>query len=251
VAGRGRFYDETGAIRDVVQNHLLQVVAFVAMEPPIAGDDESTRDEKVKVFKSIRPLRPQDVVCGQFRGYRDEPGVAADSAVETFAALRLQIDSWRWKGVPFSIRTGKCLPETFTEVRVQLRRPPQTVFPDDHRGSPNQLRFRLGPDMRIALKARVKRHGDGMVGEESELSFLRHSADDDELSAYERLLGDALAGETSLFAREDGVEAAWRIVDPVVGEHTPALEYEPGTWGPGEADALAPHPATDADGDRG
>jgi glucose-6-phosphate 1-dehydrogenase len=247
VAGRGHFYEETGAIRDVVQNHLLQVVAFVAMEPPIAGDDESTRDEKVKVFKSMRPLRPEDVVCGQFRGYREEPGVAPDSAVETFAALSLEIDSWRWKGVPFTIRTGKCLPETFTEVRVQLRRPPQAVFPEDHRGAPNQLRFRLGPDMRIALTARIKRHGDQMVGDESELSFLRQSADDDEMSAYERLLSDALEGDPTLFAREDGVEAAWRIVDPVIGEHTPALEYEPGSWGPSEADAIAPHPGGDSD----
>ena len=245
VAGRGRFYDETGAIRDVVQNHLLQVVAFVAMEAPIAGDDESTRDEKGKVFKSIRPLRPEDVVCGQFRGYRDEPGVAPDSAVETFVALRLQIDSWRWKGVPFTIRAGKCLPETLTEVRVQLRRPPKTVFPEDRRGAPNQLRFRLGPDMHIALQARVKAHGDQMAGEESELAFLRYAAEDDEMSAYERLLGDPLAGDTTLFAREDGVEAAWRIVDPVIGEHTPAVEYEPGSWGPQEADAVAPRPDRD------
>jgi glucose-6-phosphate 1-dehydrogenase len=242
VAGRGRFYEETGAIRDVVQNHLLQVVAFVAMEAPIAGDDESTRDEKVKVFKSIRPLRPEDVVCGQFSGYRDERGVAPDSQVETFVALRLRVDSWRWKGVPFTIRAGKRLADTLTEVRVDLHRPPQTVFPEDRRGAPNQLRFRLGPDMRITLRARVKRHGESMTGEESELSFLRHAARDDEMSAYERLLSDALSGDTTLFAREDGVEAAWRIVDPVIGEHTPALSYEPGSWGPKEADAIAPPP---------
>jgi glucose-6-phosphate 1-dehydrogenase len=249
IEGRGRFYDETGAIRDVVQNHLLQVVAFVAMEPPIAGDDESMRDEKVKVFKSIRPLRSGDVVRGQFRGYRDEPGVAEGSRVETFVAVRLRIDSWRWQGVPFTIRTGKRLAETRTEVRVELRQPPQTVFPEDDPGPPNHLRFQLGPDTLIALAGRSKRPGDDMVGEDTELCFVRRSSRDDEVGAYARLLGDALEGDPTLFSREDGVEAAWRIVDPVLGDAAAVHEYDPGGWGPAEADAIAPPPESPHDDD--
>lgn len=237
VAGRGRFYEEVGAIRDVVQNHLLQVVGLLAMEPPISGDSEALRDEKVKVFRAIRPLQAASVVRGQFRGYRDEVGVAPASPVETFAALELRIDSWRWAGVPFRIRAGKCLPVTATEVWVELRDPPQDVFSERLAGSPNYFRFRLGPEVVIAAGARAKRPGDAMLGEEVELLVCRHSAG--EMVAYERLLGDAMRGDATLFAREDGVEATWRIVDPVLRRHaSPLYEYERGRWGPSEADRV-------------
>jgi glucose-6-phosphate 1-dehydrogenase len=233
VEGRGKFYEEAGAIRDVVQNHMLQVVSFLAMEPPAGTYTEAIRDEQVKVFRAIPPLAPDGLVRGQFRGYRKEEGVAQDSQVETFAALRLEIDSWRWEGVPFFIRAGKCLPVTATEVRVSLRRPP-LVRPLPHQG--NYLRFRLNPKLEIALGARVKQPGEKMVGTPTELSFVQRS-DCDEMDAYERLIGDAMAGDATLFARQDAVEAAWRIVDPVLGR-TPALEYEPGSWGPREAGRL-------------
>ncbi|HEY6456069.1 MAG TPA: glucose-6-phosphate dehydrogenase [Steroidobacteraceae bacterium] len=233
VAGRGKFYDEAGAIRDVIQNHLLQVVAFLAMEPPVNGSGDAMRDEKVKVFRALRPLQSQDLVRGQFRGYRDEAGVAPDSKVETFAALRLSIDSWRWSGVPFYLRAGKCLPVTATEVVVELRPPPARVFGDVKPCQPNYVRFRLGPDVAIAWGAHAKQPGERMAGREVELFVDQKGAD--EMEPYERLIGDALSGDATLFAREDEVEAAWAAVDPVLNEVTPVYQYEPGTWGPPEA----------------
>lgn len=234
VQGRGKFYEEAGAIRDVVQNHLMQVVGFLAMEPPVTTYNESTRDELVKVFRQMRPLEPRDVVRGQFQGYRKESGVAPDSQAETFAAVRLEIDSWRWNGVPFFIRAGKCLPVTVTEVIVKLKRPPMAGLAA---GNGNYLRLRLEPELSIALGARVKKPGEAMIGELTELSFL-HRPTGDEMSAYERLLGDAVAGDATLFARQDAVEAAWAVVDSVLGNATPAHTYEAGTWGPVEADRL-------------
>ena len=234
VQGRGTFYEEAGAIRDVVQNHMLQVVSLLAMEPPLTTYHESIRDEQVKVFRSIRPLRPSDLVRGQFVGYRREPGVAPGSNVETFAAVRLHVDSWRWDGVPFYIRAGKCLPVTMTEVVVTLKKPPLLHTAPGER---NTLRFRLGPDVSIALGARVKRPGDQMVSERAELKLVHHPTADD-LDPYERLLVDAMVGDAMLFAREDGVEASWRVVDPILGDSTPVHEYASGTWGPAEADAL-------------
>jgi len=234
VQGRGRFYEETGAIRDVVQNHMLQVVGFLAMEPPAITYHEAIRDEQVKVFRTIRPLNPQDLVRGQFRGYRKEDGVAPDSTVETYAAVRLHIDSWRWEGVPFFIRAGKCLPMTTTEVRVTLKRPPLASLAP---GGSNYVRFRLSPEVTIAIGSRVKQPGERLVGQPTELKFIHHPKGD-EMDAYERLLGDAMAGDATLFARQDGVEAAWEIVQPILGGATPVREYEPGTWGPSEADAL-------------
>jgi glucose-6-phosphate 1-dehydrogenase len=234
VQGRGKFYEEAGAIRDVVQNHMLQVIGFLAMEPPIGTYAEAIRDEQVKVFRAIQPLDPGDLVRGQFRGYRKEAGVAQGSGVETFAAVRLEIDSWRWEGVPFFIRAGKCLPVSATEVLVSLRRPP-LVRPQHHKG--NYLRFRLNPQLEIALGARVKQPGEKMVGTSTELSFIQRQ-DCDQMDAYERLLGDAMAGDATLFARQDAVEAAWRVVDPVLDGATPVVEYEPGSWGPREAGRL-------------
>src|SRR2546426_260141 len=234
VEGRGGFYEEAGAIRDVVQNHMLQVVGFLAMEAPATTYHESIRDEQVKVFRTIRPLRPDDLVRGQFRGYRKEKGVAADSTVETFAAARLHIDSWRWDGVPFFIRAGKCLAATTTEVLVTLRRPPLSrLSPRDT----NYVLFQLSPQVKIAIGARVKQPGEQMITEPTELQVVHH-VDGEEMDAYERLLGDAMAGDPTLFAREDAVEAAWAIVEPILGSATPAHEYEPGSWGPPEAAAL-------------
>jgi len=235
VQGRGAFYEETGAIRDVVQNHLLQILANLTMEPPVATDSESVRDEKVKVLKAIPPLDPADVVRGQFRGYRKEKGVAPESQVETFVALRLQIRSWRWQGVPFYVRAGKALPVTCTEVFVKLRRPPDLYTQADM--PPNYYRFRISPDVAIALGARVKSPGEAMVGREVELLATHHPTAA-EMDAYERLLGDAMKGDPTQFAREDYVEEAWRIVGPVLGSATPVHEYEPGTWGQKEADRL-------------
>lgn len=234
VRGRGSFYEETGAIRDVVQNHLMQVVGLLAMEPPAATYRDAIRDELVKVFRQIRPLAPADVVRGQFQGYRDEPGVAPDSTVETYAALRLEVDSWRWDGVPFLLRAGKCLPVTATEVVVTLKRPPLTRLAP---GVGNHLRLRLTPELRIALGVRVKKPGGEMVGEPTELSLVHHPGGD-EMSAYERLLGDALKGDPTLFSRQDAVEAAWAVVEPVLGPAAPVHPYRPGTWGPVEAEAL-------------
>ncbi len=237
VAGRGRFYDEVGAIRDVIQNHLLQIVAILAMECPISDDSAYVRDEKVKVFNAIRPLSKSSLVRGQFRGYRDEPGVAPQSDVETFAALRLHVDSWRWQGVPFLVRAGKCLPVTATEIIVDLHYPPQAVFRGEKLNRPNYLRFRLGPDVVIALGAQAKAPGEAMAGEQTELNVLHQSGD--EMSAYERLIGDAMMGDTTLFARQDSAEAQWRIVDPILGNETPVHEYDQGTWGPAQAAEIA------------
>ncbi len=236
VEGRGKFYEATGAIRDVVQNHLLQVVANLAMEPPVSAGGEAVRDERVKAFKGIRPLTGTSLVRGQFRGYREEAGVRPDSKTETFASMQIHIDSWRWEGVPFFIRTGKCLPVTATEVLVRLKQPPQQLFDSSRSESPNHVRFRLGPDrVAIALGAQAKQPGEEMTGEDIELYVCRQKGD--EQGAYERLLSDAMEGDTSLFAREDGVEEAWRIVDPIVKMPTPIFEYAPGTWGPNEAQA--------------
>ncbi|HNP30928.1 MAG TPA: glucose-6-phosphate dehydrogenase [Nitrospirales bacterium] len=237
VDGRGKFYEETGAIRDVVQNHLLQVVANLAMEPPVGVGGEALRDERVKAFKGIRPLTGSSLVRGQFRGYRDEAGVRPDSQVETFASMQLHIDSWRWEGVPFFIRTGKCLPVTATEVLVKLKHPPHQLFDDTRSDASNHVRFRLGPDrVAIAMGARAKRPGERMTGEDIELYVCRQRGD--EQGAYERLIGDAMVGDAALFAREDGVEEAWRIVDPVLKMSTPVFEYAAGTWGPNEAQAV-------------
>jgi glucose-6-phosphate 1-dehydrogenase len=236
VDGRGKFYEEAGAIRDVIQNHLMQIVAFLAMEPPVNTDGESLRDEKVKVLKAIRPLVTDRLVRGQFRGYRDEQGVAPQSKVETYAALRLDIDSWRWSGVPFYLRAGKCLPVTATEVVVDLRPPPARVFGDLGPEQPNYLRFRVGPDVAIALGAHAKRAGPTMHGRDVELFVAAQQGD--EMDAYERLISSAMIGETSHFARQDEVEAAWAIVDPVLKADSPVYEYTPGTWGPAEADRI-------------
>jgi glucose-6-phosphate 1-dehydrogenase len=233
VQGRGLFYEEAGAFRDVVQNHLLQILANLTMEPPAGFDSESIRDEKVKVLKEIATLGPGSVVRGQFVGYRRERGVAPDSKVETFAALRLGINSWRWHGVPFYIRAGKELPMTCTEVLVQLRQPPPVYSSTPP--PPNYLRFRISPDVQIALGVMVKAPGEEMAGKAVEL-LAYHHPDKDEMDAYERLLGDAMKGDATLFAREDSVEEAWRIVDPVLRAGTPVYEYEPNTWGPPEVD---------------
>jgi glucose-6-phosphate 1-dehydrogenase len=234
VQGRGAFYDEVGTIRDVVQNHLFQVLSNLAMEPPVGTNSETIRDEKVKVLKAIPALDADDVVRGQFRGYRTEKGVAPDSKVETFAALRLEIDSWRWQGVPFYIRAGKCLPVTCTEVVVRLRRPP-TMFHDCDLEA-NYVRFRISPDITIAIGANVIAPGQETSSQSAEMLGTRHPRAD-EMDAYERVLGDAMHGDATLFAREDYVEEAWRIVDPVLKDGTPVHEYEPGTWGPKEVDA--------------
>ncbi|HEV7390440.1 MAG TPA: glucose-6-phosphate dehydrogenase [Burkholderiales bacterium] len=233
IEGRGRFYEEVGAIRDVVQNHLLQVMALLAMDPPVQRDADVMQDEKLRLFRAMRPLTHADVVRGQLRGYRNERGVAPDSSVETFAALRLHIDTWRWAGVPFYIRTGKELPVTSTEVTVELKRPPHTLFDDPQPCQPNYVRFRLSPDVFISLGARVKAPGAAMVGEETELIARRTARD--EMKAYERLIGDAIQGQRALFTRADTVEAAWRVIDPVLVDPPQPLEYAPGTWGPSEA----------------
>ena len=235
VEGRGKFYEEAGAIRDVVQNHLLQVVAFLAMEPPTRMYVDSVRDEQVKVFRTIPPLSPVNIVRGQFRGYREESGVAPHSDVETFAAVRLEIDSWRWAGVPFLIRAGKRLPVTATEVYVKLRKPPLSKMGGDGR---NYFRFRLGPDIELSLGGRVKRPGPLMVPMPVELSAVHYNTSD-EMEAYERLLTDAMKGDQELFVRQDAVEAAWAIVEPILGDCCPTEMYEPGTWGPPDARELA------------
>ncbi|HET9985704.1 MAG TPA: glucose-6-phosphate dehydrogenase [Longimicrobiales bacterium] len=235
VQGRGAFYDQTGALRDVVQNHLLQVLTNVAMEPPPGMEGDVLRDEKVKVLKAMRPLRPEDVVRGQVRGYLAEPGVRAGSRVETYVALRFHIDSWRWAGVPFFIRAGKGLPVTATDVVVKLRRAP-AIF---SAASPpaNHYRFRLTPDFVVAVGALLKLPGDELRGECVELT-VRAAGDPTELAAYQELLQDALEGDPSRFARQDYVEEAWRVVDPVLGDVAPVHPYDPGSWGPPDADEL-------------
>ena len=233
VQGRGAFYDQTGAIRDVVQNHLFQVLVNLAMEPPVRTDSETLRDEKVKVLKAIPPLEAKNLVRGQFRGYRKENGVAPDSKVETFAALQLNVDSWRWQGVPFYIRAGKSLPVTCTEIVVRLHRPP-TVFPSCTPAQ-NYFRFRISPEVTAAFGLTVMDREEKMIGDQVEL-LASHHPGAEEMDAYERVLGDAMAGDATLFAREDYVEEAWRIVDPVLKAGTPVYEYEPGTWGPNEVD---------------
>jgi glucose-6-phosphate 1-dehydrogenase len=234
VEDRGGFYEESGAIRDVIQNHMLQVVGFLAMESPTTTNHDSLRDEQAKVFRLIRPLSSEDLVRGQFSGYRQEDGVARDSTVETFAAARLFIDSPRWDGVPFFIRAGKKLPTTMTEVLVMLKRP---VLSNLCPGQANYVRFRLSPDVTIAIGARVKRPGEQLVGDLTELRVVSHPHGD-EMDAYERLLSDAMIGDGTLFAGQDGVEAAWAIIQPILGLMTTVHDYKPGTWGPSEAEKL-------------
>jgi glucose-6-phosphate 1-dehydrogenase len=231
VQGRGAFYDQTGAIRDVIQNHLFQILANLAMEPPPRTDSESIRDEKVKVLKAIPPLDQKNVVRGQFRGYRNEKGVAQDSKMETFAALQLEIDSWRWEGVPFYIRAGKCLPVTCAEIVVRLRQPP-TMY-QGFNLMRNDFRLRLSPEVTLAFGMNVIAPGQDEVSQYTEMVASRQPSAE-EMDAYQRLLGDAMEGDATLFAREDYVEEAWRIVDPVLKAGTPVFEYEPNTWGPSE-----------------
>jgi glucose-6-phosphate 1-dehydrogenase len=238
VTGRGKFYEETGVIRDVIQNHLLQVVSYLAMEAPSGAYDEAIRDEQSKVLRTVRPLSVDDLVRGQFRGYREEPGVAPDSYMATYAALRLWVDSWRWEGVPFFVRAGKCLRTTATEVTVELRRVPK-IFREPSPADGNYVRLRVSPEIVIAVGARVKRPGEGMTGEPIELSLVdRPTGRAGRMDAYERLLGDAIEGDATLFARQDVVEAAWAIVDPVIHGPSPMYDYEPGGWGPAESDRL-------------
>jgi glucose-6-phosphate 1-dehydrogenase len=237
VQGRGAFYEQVGTVRDVVQNHLFQVMANLAMEPPIRTDSESIRDEKVKVLKAIPPIEAEDLVRGQFKGYRSEPGVAPDSKVETFAALRLEIDSWRWRGVPFYIRAGKSLAVTCTEILVRLRKPPTMYY--NYNLQSNYFRFRISPDVAAAFGLNVVSPTNESVSQVSELLADRRPSAK-EMDAYERVLTDAMAGDSTLFAREDYVEEAWRIVDPVLKGDTALYEYEPKSWGPGEADRIEP-----------
>jgi glucose-6-phosphate 1-dehydrogenase len=237
VQGRGAFYDQIGAIRDVVQNHLFQILVNLAMEPPVRTDSETIRDEKVKVLKAIPPLEAKNLIRGQFRGYRNENGVAPDSKVETFAALQLNVDSWRWQGVPFYIRAGKSLPVTCTELVVRLRRPP-TVFPTCSPAQ-NYFRFRISPEVTGAFGLTVMDREEKMIGQQMEL-LASHHPDPEEMDAYERVLSDAMTGDATLFAREDYVEEAWRIVDPVLKAGTPVYEYKSGSWGPNEAGKVSP-----------
>ena len=240
VKGRGKFYEETGVIRDVIQNHLLQVVSYLAMEAPSSTYPEAIRDEQAKVLRTVRPMSADNMVRGQFRGYRDEPGVAKDSYMATYAALRLFVDSWRWEGVPFVVRAGKSLKMTCTEVFIELKNPPPVVFNEPTAAVGNYLRFRLSPHVSIAIGARAKRPGEGMAGRPVELVVTDQGEQGEagRMEAYERLLGDAMAGDATLFARQDVVEAAWAIVDPVIHGPSPMYEYEAGSWGPPQADAL-------------
>ena len=238
VKGRGAFYESAGCLRDVIQNHLFQIVALLAMEPPVYQGYGAVHNEKAKVFQAMRPLHPDDVVRGQYTGYRKEPSVARGSDVETFCALRLFIDSWRWEGVPWYLRSGKCLAATAAEVLVELKPPPQKLFDDSAPAAEraNYLRFRLSPNSAVALAARVKRAGKEFVGDQCELYLLEEQPGEE--TPYERLLGDAMSGDGALFTREDAVEAAWTVVDPVLNTHPRAFRYKPGSWGPKQADAL-------------
>lgn len=233
IEGRGHFYDEVGAIRDVIENHLMNVLVILSMEAPAGDFEAGLIDEKVKIFKAIRPLTPNDVVRGQFDGYHDEPGVAEGSQVETFAAVRVFVDSWRWQGVPFYIRAGKNLPVHATEVVVRLKQPPLNAFGEAPNREANYVRFRLSPDVAIAIGSWKKKAGEAMKGEEIEL--VAHDNVKDEMEPYERLIGDALDGDSSLFTRQDASEIAWRIVEPILGNTVPVHPYKPGTWGPKEA----------------
>jgi len=237
VQGRGPFYDQTGTIRDVIQNHLFQVLCNLAMEPPVRADAESIRDEKVKVLRAMRPLAPEDMVRGQFRGYRSEPGVGPDSTVETFGALKLAIDSWRWQGVPFYIRSGKNLPVTCTEIVVRLRQPPTMYQGFDL--APNHFRFRVSPEIVAAFGMNAVAPNSEAESQSVEMTFHRQLGGGD-MDAYERVLTDAMAGDATLFARQDYVEEAWRIVDPALKADTPVFEYEPQTWGPREVERVTP-----------
>jgi glucose-6-phosphate 1-dehydrogenase len=246
VEGRGSFYDSVGCLRDVVQNHLLQIVCLLAMEPPIAATADALRDETVKVMKTIRPLRRSELVRGQYIGYRDEPGVAPGSDTETYCAVRVHVDSWRWSGVPFSIRAGKALADTVQEAIVELRQPPQLLFAEHaHAPEPNVLRFRLKPDDTITLEMQAKQPGEQLVSGRVDLDVAYEAALGGEgPEAYQRLLGDALAGDQRLFARQDLVEAAWRVVDPVLTKHAAAIPYERGSWGPEQDRRVLPRRRT-------
>ncbi|MEE9493919.1 MAG: glucose-6-phosphate dehydrogenase [Gammaproteobacteria bacterium] len=242
VEGRGRFYDQVGAIRDVVQNHLLEMVALLAMEPPASNDSAAMRDEKVKVFKAMRPLNPEEVVRGQFEGYLNEEGVSPNSDVETFAALKLEIDSWRWAGVPFYIRAGKSLAKTVTEAVITFKHPPRMLFTDENQcPKANQLTFRMKPDESITLNLQAKVPGMGMISRDVDLSVdYGQMLGGDGPDAYERLIADALVGDERLFARQDGVEEAWRIIQPVLRPTRYVVPYKPGSWGPAEAEDYFP-----------
>jgi glucose-6-phosphate 1-dehydrogenase len=237
VRGRGRFYEGVGAIRDVFQNHLLQVLSLLAMDRPAAGDGQAIDAAKVLLLKAVRPLRPIDVVRGQYRGYRTEDGVEPSSRIDTYVAARLAIENPRWAGVPFGIRTGKCLTTTCTEAHVRFKPPASALFDAQTAGHANAIGFRLSPDVSIALTVRIKAPGDAMIGEDVQLVEHHHLGD--EMEAYERLLGDALRGDRTLFGSEAGVEAAWRIVDPILNHDEPPLEYDCGSWGPAETGRIA------------
>jgi glucose-6-phosphate 1-dehydrogenase len=237
VEGRGKFYEEVGVVRDVIQNHLLQIVSYLAMEAPSSTYAEAIRDEQAKVLRTVRPLSTDNTVFGQFRSYREEAGVAPDSVVPTYAAHHLFIDSWRWEGVPFYVRAGKCLQSTCTEVVVELKPAPAVVFKEAQPRNGNYVRFRLAPQVAIAIGARAKAPGEGMSGRPVELSVVEEDSAL-RLDAYDRLIGDAMAGDATLFARQDVVEAAWSIVDPVLHGHSEINPYECGSWGPAPADRL-------------
>jgi glucose-6-phosphate 1-dehydrogenase len=236
VEDRGKFYDQTGAVRDVVQNHLLQVLANLVMDPATGEDHDAWRDQKAALLKAVRPVAPGDVVRGQYKGYRSVPGVDPGSPVETFVALKLFIETWRWAGVPIYIRAGKMLPVTATEVFVEFKRPPMETFGEIVPGTSAHLRMRIGPDIAIGMGVRVKTPGERMIGKDVELALTQQAADD--MPPYERLLGDAMRGQSELFARQDLVEAQWRVVETILGNVAPFYHYEPGTWGPDEVQQL-------------
>ena len=238
IEDRGRFYDKTGAIRDVIQNHLLKIVGYLAMEPTRWSDTICLHDESLKVLRSIRPLTPADVSRGQYEGYTEVDGVEEDSTTETYAAVRLRVDNWRWDGVPFFLRVGKNMPMHATEVRVEFRRPPRVVFDEPKRAAENFVRFRIHPRVAIDLGLRGKKPGETMVGENIELTAV--DTHPDEMSSYERLIGDAIAGDATLFASQQEIDAAWRIVDPILGNIVPVSTYAKGEWGPQEKKSIAP-----------
>ena len=236
VEDRGSFYDATGALRDVVQNHMLQVLATVMMDAPTGEEHEAVRDQKAALLKAVRPLDAASIVRGQYRGYRAVKGVRPDSPVETYVAVKLFVDSWRWAGVPIYIRAGKCLPLTAAEVTVEYKPPPRAVFDEDDSASARYVRMRLGPDVNFGSGLRMKHPGERMTGDNVELTLTQRPAS--QIPPYQRLLGDAMRGNSELFGREDTVDAQWRIVEPILANPPAALEYEPGSWGPGAADTL-------------